>query len=56
MVIEIITTRLLVLFLLVATTAYAQDRSGLADTEKRLWPWFVLAAALFLFLEWALPL
>jgi Aerotolerance regulator N-terminal len=30
------------------------DRSGLADTEQRLWPFLALAAVLFLLLEWGL--
>lgn len=30
----------------------APDRSGLRDTERRRWPWFAAAAAVFLLLEW----
>lgn len=37
-----------------APPAHAADRSRLRSTEKRIWPWFALAAAMFLLLEWFL--
>jgi hypothetical protein len=32
--------------------AFGEDRSGFRDTRRTLWPWFAVAAALFLLLEW----
>lgn len=35
-----------------APPPHAVDRSTLRSTEERIWPWFALAAAAFLLLEW----
>ncbi len=38
-----------------ALPLHAEDRSALRSTRQQVWPWFALAAAAFLLLEWLLP-